>query len=200
MLASQKHTATFFAGQGARCNGLGICRSLLPLVALVAGLGLAVQALALDPRFKDADGDLVADPPTDPQVRRSARLIFAYTPVEDPAVYPKVWDGFLKHLEKTTGKRVQFFPVQSNAAQIEAMRSGRLHVAGFNTGGNADRGELRGLRAVRDDGREGRHLRLRDGNHRSRPRHRQGRPTSRARRSRSPTQTSNPASRRRRRS
>jgi phosphonate transport system substrate-binding protein len=35
-----------------------------------------------------------------------------------------------------TGKRVQFFPVQSNAAQIEAMRAGRLHVAGFNTGSN----------------------------------------------------------------
>jgi len=31
---------------------------------------------------------------------------------------------------------VQFFPVQSNAAQIEAMRAGRLHVAGFNTGAN----------------------------------------------------------------
>ena len=30
---------------------------------------------------------------------------------------------------------MQFFPVQSNAAQIEAMRAGRLHVAGFNTGG-----------------------------------------------------------------
>ena len=35
-----------------------------------------------------------------------------------------------------TGKRVQFFPVQSNAAQIEAMRAGRRHVAGFNTGSN----------------------------------------------------------------
>jgi phosphonate transport system substrate-binding protein len=33
-----------------------------------------------------------------------------------------------------TGKRVQFFPVQGNAAQIEAMRAGRLHVAGFNPG------------------------------------------------------------------
>ncbi|MEC7207060.1 MAG: phosphate/phosphite/phosphonate ABC transporter substrate-binding protein, partial [Pseudomonadota bacterium] len=29
-----------------------------------------------------------------------------------------------------------FFPVESNAAQLEAMRSGRLHVAGFNTGSN----------------------------------------------------------------
>ena len=79
-------------------------------------------------------------------------LIFAYTPVEDPAVYAKVWDGFLKHLEKTTGKRVQFFPVQSNAAQIEAMRAGRLHVAGFNTRRHAARRQLRGLRAVHADG------------------------------------------------
>ncbi len=56
--------------------------------------------------------------------------------MEDPEVYRGVWDSFLKHLEKTTGKKVQFFPVQSNAAQLEAMRAGRLHVAGFNTGGN----------------------------------------------------------------
>jgi phosphonate transport system substrate-binding protein len=39
-------------------------------------------------------------------------------------------------LEEKTGKEVIFFPVQSNAAQIEAMRSGRLHIAGFNTGSN----------------------------------------------------------------
>jgi phosphonate transport system substrate-binding protein len=94
-----------------------------------------MPALALDPRFRDADGDLVADTPGDPKDQIDpAVLIFAYTPVEDPAVYARVWDGFVKHLEQTTGKRVQFFPVQSNAAQIEAMRAGRLHVAGFNTG------------------------------------------------------------------
>jgi phosphonate transport system substrate-binding protein len=39
-------------------------------------------------------------------------------------------------MEEVTGKSVQFFPVQSNAAQLEAMRAGRLHVAGFNTGSN----------------------------------------------------------------
>ena len=27
-----------------------------------------------------------------------------------------------------------YYPVQSNSAEIEAMRSGRLHVAGFSTG------------------------------------------------------------------
>jgi phosphonate transport system substrate-binding protein len=101
-------------------------------MAILSGLGSAV---AMDPRFKDADGDLVADTPSDPRLLVDPPvLIFAYTPVEDPAVYAKVWEGFLKHMEKLTGKRVHFFPVQSNAAQIEAMRAGRLHVAGFNTG------------------------------------------------------------------
>lgn len=104
-------------------------------LGIAMAVALAGQAAALDPRFTDTDGDLVADAPTEAKAQIDPPvLIFAYTPVEDPAVYAKVWDGFLKHMEKTTGKRVQFFPVQSNAAQIEAMRAGRLHVAGFNTG------------------------------------------------------------------
>lgn len=91
----------------------------------------------LDSRYCDRNGDLVADAPSEPKdfVDPSV-LIFAYTPVEDPAVYRDVWAGFLEHLSKVTGKRVQFFPIDSNAAQIEAMRAGRLHVAGFNTGSN----------------------------------------------------------------
>jgi len=95
------------------------------------------SAFALDSRYTDADGDLLADIPTDASKQIDpSTLVFAYTPVEDPAVYAKVWEGFLNHMEKVTGKKVQFFPVQSNAAQIEAMRAGRLHIAGFNTGSN----------------------------------------------------------------
>ena len=91
----------------------------------------------LDERFCDADGDLIADIPSDPADQIDPEtLIFAYTPVEDPAVYKTAWSDFLDHLEAETGKDVVFFPVQSNAAQIEAMRSGRLHIAGFNTGSN----------------------------------------------------------------
>jgi phosphonate transport system substrate-binding protein len=112
---------------------------LSALAGLVGALsmGWATPGQALDSRFKDDNGDLVADTPTDPSQQIDPdTLIFAYTPVEDPAVYAKVWDGFLRHMESVTGKKVQFFPVQSNAAQIEAMRAGRLHVAGFNTGSN----------------------------------------------------------------
>ena len=91
----------------------------------------------LDARYCDRDGDLVADAPTDPrQFVDPATLIFAYTPVEDPSVYRRVWQEFMDHLARETGRRVQFFGVQSNAAQIEAMRAGRLHIAGFNTGSN----------------------------------------------------------------
>ena len=106
---------------------------------LAAGAALAQECPRgdLDKAYCDRNGDMVADAPTDPkQFVDPPTLIFAYTPVEDPAVYAKVWDGFVKHMEKTTGKKVVFFPVQSNAAEIEAMRSGRLHVAGFNTGSN----------------------------------------------------------------
>src|ERR1700693_3574704 len=112
--------------------------------ALIFGAGLIGLAHAqdcprgdLDKAYCDRDGDLVADAPTDPKLWvNPSTLIFAYTPVEDPAVYAKVWDGFIDYLAKTTGKKVVFFPVQSNAAEIEAMRSGRLHIAGFNTGSN----------------------------------------------------------------
>ncbi len=115
--------------------------------AIVAGaLALSGAAFAqedcprglLDKAYCDRNGDLVADAPTDPKkLVDPSILIFSYTPVEDPAVYQKVWDGFIKNMEKTTGKKVVFFPVQSNAAQLEAMRSGRLHIAGVNAGGNA---------------------------------------------------------------
>ena len=113
------------------------------LLALAAGA--PTEAIAaedcprgtLDEQYCDRDGDLTADTPTDPaNLVDPDTIIFAYTPVEDPAVYREAWADFLTHMEQVTGKKVQFFPVQSNAAQIEAMRSGRLHVAGFNTGSN----------------------------------------------------------------
>jgi len=132
--------------------------------ALVLGMSLAGAVNAqdcprgdLDKRYCDVDGDMVADIPTDPsQLVDPDTLIFAYTPVEDPAVYKTAWSDFLTHLEKETGKKVVFFPVQNNAAQIEAMRSGRLHIAGFNTGSNPLAVNCAGFRPFtimgRDDG------------------------------------------------
>lgn len=116
--------------------------------AFAAALGLSALTLAapgqaqdcadrgqLDVAYCDADGDLVADTPADPsKLVNPDTLVFAYTPVEDPSIYEDIWEPFIEHLEKVTGKNVQFFAVQSNSAEVEAMRSGRLHIAGFSTG------------------------------------------------------------------
>ncbi len=112
------------------------------VLALVAAVPLAVYAQdtcknrgELDALYCDDNGDLVADAPKDPaKFRNPSTLVFTYTPVEDPAVYENIFRPFTEHLAKCTGKRVVFYQVQSNAAEIEAMRSGRLHVGGFSTG------------------------------------------------------------------
>lgn len=111
------------------------------VLALAAQPALAQECPnrgALDPMYCDADGDMVADAPSDPaDYVDPDTLVFAYTPVEDPAIYEDIWAPFIEHLAEVTGKDVQFFAVQSNAAEVEAMRSGRLHVAGFSTGPTA---------------------------------------------------------------
>ena len=92
----------------------------------------------LDTQYCDANKDLVADAPSDPKrFKNPSTIVFTYTPVEDPAVYEKVFSPFTAHLSQCIAKKVIFFQVQSNAAEIEAMRSGRLHVGGFSTGPTA---------------------------------------------------------------
>ena len=111
----------------------------LLLIFSFSSLALAEDCFrgTLDDQYCDRNHDLVADLPLDPsEWANPDTIIFSYTPVEDPAIYAKVWDGFIKHMSEVTGKKVVFFPVQSYAAQYEAMRSGRLHIAGVNTGGN----------------------------------------------------------------
>lgn len=119
---------------------------LNPAVMLVAAMLPSAASLAqtcphrgqLDEIYCDADGDLVADAPTDrSKWKNPSTLIFTYTPIEDPAVYQKIFTNFQDHLAQCTGKRVVYYQVQSNAAQIEAMRAGRLHIGGFSTGSTA---------------------------------------------------------------
>lgn len=89
----------------------------------------------LDERYCDENNDLVADSPKDSgKWRNPSTLVFTYTPVEDPAVYKDAFKDFQEHLSEVTGKRVVYYTVHSNSAQVEAMRSGRLHIAGFSTG------------------------------------------------------------------
>ncbi len=106
--------------------------------ALAPSAGFAAECMNrgdLDARYCDNDGDLVADTPTDASKWLDPdTLIFSYTPVEDPSVYENVFEGFMDYLRAKTGKQVKWYGAESYAAQIEAMRSGRLHVAGISTG------------------------------------------------------------------
>jgi phosphonate transport system substrate-binding protein len=116
---------------------------LIWLAALVWTTAVAAQAPCanrgeLDARYCDEDGDLVADLPKDRKaVQNPSTLVFSYTPVEDPAVYENAFADFIVHLAKVTDKRIRWFPAESYAAQLEAMRSGRLHIAGVATGPTA---------------------------------------------------------------
>ncbi len=122
-------------GMKLACGSATIALLAFLTTAPVAAQGTCANRGDLDVRYCDSDGDMLADLPTDPrQVQDPATLVFSYTPVEDPAVYENVFSDFLEHLSKATGKRIRWFPAESYAAQVEAMRSGRLHIAGVASG------------------------------------------------------------------
>lgn len=109
----------------------------MALILIAAAPGFAQECEHrgdLDAMFCDNDRDLVADLAPPGKCKDPSTLVFTYTPVEDPAVYQDVFSDFMEYLKQATGKNVIYYTVHSNAAQVEAMRSGRLHVAGFSTG------------------------------------------------------------------
>jgi phosphonate transport system substrate-binding protein len=113
------------------------------LVALLLLLGTVGPSLAdnctnrgdLDVRYCDENRDLLADTPEDSsQWLNPSTLIFSYTAVEDPSVYENVFSELMDYIAEKTGKRVKWYGPESYAAQVEAMRSGRLHISGFAAG------------------------------------------------------------------
>jgi len=89
----------------------------------------------LDSRFCDENRDLLADTPADSsQWLNPSTLIFSYTAVEDPSVYENVFSELMDYIAMKTGKQVKWYGPESYAAQVEAMRSGRLHISGFAAG------------------------------------------------------------------
>ena len=140
-LFSVPFVANMFNLGGIMKSWTTIIRAALALLLGLAASGALAQADdcknrgQLDTLYCDENGDLVADTPKDAKrLKNPGTLVFTYTPVEDPAVYANAFKPFLDHLSQCTGKRVVYYSVNSNSAQIEAMRAGRLHVGGFSTG------------------------------------------------------------------
>ncbi len=89
----------------------------------------------LDPKFNDAEGNLVADPPTDAsQLIDPPTLRFAFVEEEDAAKQKKAWQGFMDYLSKQTGKPVEYQMLVGSGDLLKAMHDGQLDVAGFNSG------------------------------------------------------------------
>lgn len=90
---------------------------------------------SLQDEYCDSDGDMVADLPADPNKWRDpTTLVWAYAPIENPAVYSHLFKAFTNYLSGCVGRQIVYYPVQSNDAEIRAFRGGRLHFAGFSTG------------------------------------------------------------------
>ena len=104
-----------------------------PFIAGLALTALALPAFAtdacknrgeLDTMYCDDNNDMVADAPADPKKwKNPSTIVFTYTPVEDPAVYENVFKPFTTHLAACLNRKVVFYQVQSNASEVEAMRS-----------------------------------------------------------------------------
>ncbi len=113
----------------------------LTILSLVPGLSnpaIAAECKSrgdLDVQFCDENGDFLADTPTDSSKWLDPdTLVFSYTAVEDPSVYENVFKELMDYIAKKTGKQVKWYGPESYAAQVEAMRSGRLHISGFAAG------------------------------------------------------------------
>jgi phosphonate transport system substrate-binding protein len=89
----------------------------------------------LSSQFCDRDGDMMADSPTNPKkLTDPYTLVFGMVPSQSFVFKKGSKEALRKHIEKVTGKRVEIFPYKTNSAELEAMRSGLLHIAGLNTG------------------------------------------------------------------
>lgn len=117
----------------------------------------------LDSQYCDDDGDLVANLPKDSsRWKNPDTILYANSPLEDPAVHEKLMQPFMQYMQQCSGKKFRYYTVLSNAAAVEAMRSGRMHMGNFSTGDTAFAVNLAGAVpiAVRGDGNgpQGMHL------------------------------------------
>jgi phosphonate transport system substrate-binding protein len=91
--------------------------------------------LKLDARFTDADGDLVADAPTDAGAFIDPPTInFSYVATNEPELIRERFKEFVAYLSKEIGRPVEYVLFNTPEQELRAFYEGKLHVAGINTG------------------------------------------------------------------
>jgi len=98
-------------------------------------LASADELEAMEPRDEPRYGEPVPEPPEDEsELIDPDTLVFTVAPTDDPAAYEDTYEPMIENLEAETGRDVDYFTVDSYAAQVEAMRAERLHIGRFATG------------------------------------------------------------------
>ena len=90
------------------------------------GLGEANNSVPklLAAEFTDANGDLVADAPTDAaKLIEPATLVFSYIGAEDSARQKEVWQEFTAAVAAATGKQVEYLVLNTPEEQLAAYRA-----------------------------------------------------------------------------
>ncbi|HEX8324014.1 MAG TPA: phosphate/phosphite/phosphonate ABC transporter substrate-binding protein [Tepidisphaeraceae bacterium] len=105
------------------------------LFTRLTGLNEPAARNALDARYVDSDGDLVADAPAEPAKQIDPpTLVFSYVVVEDDAGFRAAFKELMEAIGTATGKPVEYVSYSSLDDKLRALRDGQLHIAGLNTG------------------------------------------------------------------
>lgn len=92
-------------------------------------------AAKLADRYRDADGDLLADPPADArQLLDPQEINFSYVASSEEENERETWQELLAALESRLGRQVNLVSYADPAEQMRALQKGELHVTGFATG------------------------------------------------------------------
>ncbi len=103
---------------------------------LIKKLGIGqIAATELSAGFEDADGDLVADPPGDPdQFIAPDPIVFSYIPSMGAGEKRSLWDEFTAEMATALGTAVEVVAFTDPEKHLAAFSNGDLHVTAFNTG------------------------------------------------------------------
>ncbi len=90
-----------------------------------------------DFRFVDKDGDLLCDLPEDAKELSDPEILYYGMSPEGGREYSKPrprHKSMMAAIAQKTGKKVEWVAVSSSVEEIDMMRDGKLHIAGFDTG------------------------------------------------------------------
>src|SRR5262245_58360948 len=92
--------------------------------------------LKLADKYKDADGDLVADPADSGDQIDPPTIMFSYvgTSQAEGERLRERFKEFIAYLQSKTGRPVEFAIFPNPEEELRALINGKLHVAGVNTG------------------------------------------------------------------